>query len=207
VKAAYQSDLPQGFEAVRQGRLAEAHRIATAVERYARGVIPLGSDLRILQSVASASWVSLATHAGSVNDIVSMPGGDWLLTAGADGIVRLQDIARRTVVREINLGPHTRVGSVACSADGSLMGVGYSRDMGTAGSAMEHAVALVALDRWEVCQTVSDLPSTVNGLAFSPDNRWLAIGCRYEPLVVHAMDCHEHTRTLFSDRRNEELVL
>ncbi|MHB8971678.1 MAG: WD40 repeat domain-containing serine/threonine-protein kinase [Pirellulaceae bacterium] len=207
VTTAYRADLSHGFEALGQRRFSEAYRIAMDIERYASGVMTLGFDLRLLQALATESWRPLAPHAGAVTAVVPLPGTELLLSAGTDGVVRQHNLVQGNVIRETKLGAGAEIWSLACSADRAWTAVGYVNTSVRANSEAEHAIALLPQAPEAEQRTLTGFPTTVESLAFLPDNRRLAIGCRYEPLQIRSLDDPAHMLSLESNRRNEEVVV
>ncbi len=203
MEADYRANIVRGFEALQQGKLVEAQTIAAKIRQDAHGTIPLGTDLRILNAMAAQGSVPLASHNGPVHEVVAIPGSPIIVSAGNDGIVRYHDRRNGLVLREIYMGQRTRVHALACTNDGRQLAIGYATQQK---KDADNSVKIVELESGETILDWTGFASTVESVTFSPDGKRLAIGCRYEPILIRSVLDAQDSISLPSDRRNEEVL-
>lgn len=123
----------------------------------------------------------LGGHEKAVKELTLVPGKPWAITVGDDDQIIVWDI-------EVGERVHTLKGdgpfaSVAVSPDGRYLATGQE----TAWSGDEVVTSDVAL--WDLTSreqvaVVATVTASIEALAFSPDGKKLAIGPRYDPMVV-----------------------
>ncbi len=203
MEADYRANLVRGFEALQQGKLVEARTIAAKIRQDAQGTIPLGTDLGILNALAARESIPLASHIGPVHEVVVIPGSPLVVSAGDDGIVRYHDRRNGRALREISMGQRTRVHALACTNDGRQLAIGYATQQETDA---DNSIKIVELESGETILDWTGFASTVESVTFSPDGKRLAIGCRYEPILIRSVLDAQDSISLPSDRRNEEVL-
>ncbi len=201
--ANYRADLIRGFEDLQQGRFVEARAISDKIQQDAEDTISIGTDLRILKAMASRGSIPLASHTGPVHSVVTLPGSHLAVSGGEDGVVRFYDTRDGRTVREISMGQRTRVHALACNHDGEQLAIGYAVQQETD---TDNSIRIVERENWDVTQEWTGFPSTVESVTFSPDGKRLAIGCRYEPILIRSVLDAQECISLPSDRRNEEVL-
>lgn len=206
VRTAYRADLARGFEAYGQGHSAEAQRIAQSIQQYALDAIPIGSDLRILNALTVEGTTAMTGHDGAVNGLATIANHAIIASAGDDSMVRLHDRTSGAFVDEHSIASDAKVTAIAASPDGTTLAVAYSKAQ-VDGEVLEgNAVAIVRWQDWQTVQTWHGFSTTVAALAFSPDGTRIAIGCRYQNVVVQSLTSASDRVMIESDRRNEDLA-
>ncbi len=163
---------------VEKARLAEAGlRWDDAAVWYAAALdqrprVDATFGLRLAWERAGARDVTLlAAHRGGVKALAASPDGRWLASGGTDEIIRVWDLAKGTVARE--LAGHTNaITGLAFGPDGALYSV--SDDHTTRRWAPGATAA-------EVLATLTD---SLNAVALSPDGKSLAVGCETGELFL-----------------------
>ncbi len=203
VQTAYLSDLRQAYSAWAKNDRAKALNIAGRVEDYATGVVPIGFDLKLLRSRALHGWHQCSAYSSMISEVVLLPGQDAAAVADVDGTIRILDLKSGEVLREFAPVAGTRVYALAVSPDGNTFAVG--RQVATDPNWRDNLneVHFISLDDDAPPQTIVDLPTTVESLSFSPDGKWLAVGCRYEPIPIYDLATGEVIDTVEAPRRNE----
>jgi hypothetical protein len=117
----------------------------------------VGADGRLWPSLVSA-------RQGPLAHLVSAAKGDLLASVGANGSVKLWDIARRRQLRTLVQPGEAKIHSAALSADGSILALGYERDIRLWNTADGTPAGTLSYDR----------AGKIVALAFSPVQRRLA---------------------------------
>ena len=203
--AAYNADLPRGFEAIQKREFAEAGKIVGEIARYCDTVIPVATDFRILQALSKQTCL-VAGHDGEVHEILINPRQHSAVSAGEDGMLRFRDLNSGQVTREKCIGTNCRINALACSANGKRLAIGYAQDVKGTRDSSKNAVTIIDWETSDELQKFDGFPSTVESLSFSPNADRLAIGCRYEPAAIQSLQNPEEVLTLESDRRNDEVL-
>ncbi len=203
MEADYRANLVRGFEALQQGKLVEARTIAAKIQRDAQDAIPLGTDLGILNALAARVSIPLASHIGPVHEVVAIPGSPLVVSAGDDGVVRFHDRRDGRTLQEMFMGERTRVHALACTNDGRQLAIGFATQQETDA---DNSIKIVELESGETILDWTGFPSTVESVAFSPNGKRLAIGCRYEPILIRSVLDAQDSISLPSDRRNAEVL-
>lgn len=114
----------------------------------------------------TATWRCVHTlheHRDRVQTLAFTAGGDHLLSAGGDRVIKLWDIAKGTMIRELT-GHTSSINEIAVTADGRTL-ISGSRDC---------SVRLWDLPTGEVRQILTHHKDWVNTVAVSRDGRLLA---------------------------------
>lgn len=126
-----------------------------------------------LQYLCNLDFMTLSAHGGSANAVAFMPGGQVLVTGGADQAVRLWNLENGRLVGtfEAHAGP---IRAVAVSPDG-----------GRIAAAAENGMAQV----WEAASgelllTLAGHAAPATSVAFSPDGTTLATGSEDHTVVL-----------------------
>ena len=203
MEADYRANMVRGFEALQQGKLVEARTIAAKIQRDAQDAMPLGTDLGILNALSARESIPLASHIGPVQEVVAIPGSPIVVSAGDDGVVRYHDRRNGRTLREMFMGERSRVHALACTSDGRQLAIGFATQQETDA---DNSIKIVDLENGETILDWTGFPSTVESVTFSPDGKRLAIGCRYEPILIRSVLEARESISLPSDRRNEEVL-
>lgn len=212
IQTAYHSDLRYAYSSLASKSPAKAIQIAESIERFAAGVIPIGDDLRLLKSQASKGWFSLAPHTTQIRDVLILKQSDRGLVVSEDGTIRIHRLDNAELSQEFVLPDDTRVYSVAVTADETLMAVG--KQIAEDGQWLEtrNEVEFISLDGSSFRAPLTDFPTTIQSLAFSPDNTRIAVGCRYEPIQIFSVHPKETASTnvpvvsIEAPRRNHDIT-
>ncbi len=203
MQADYRANMVRGFEALQQGKLVEARTIAAKIRHDAQDAIPLGTDLGILNALTARGSIPLSSHIGPVHEVVAIPGSSIVVSAGDDGVVRYHDRRNGRTLREMFMGERTRVHALACTRDGRQLAIGFATQQETDA---DNSIKIVELESGETILDWTGFPSTIESVTFSPDGKRLAIGCRYEPILIRSVLDAQDSISLPSDRRNEEAL-
>jgi WD40 repeat protein len=131
---------------------------------------------------------NLKPHSDRTNAFLLMPGGDTLLTAGADGKLKIWEVPSFGLKFEADTLPKG-ANVLACSHDGRMLATASGRTVG-----VHDAATLKQRFTFDVRHTTHDnLAPVVEGLAFSPDGSILAVGVwcsqgRLVPGEIHFCD-------------------
>ncbi|EMI22419.1 Serine/threonine protein kinase domain protein [Rhodopirellula maiorica SM1] len=212
IQTAYHSDLRYAYSSLASKSPAKAIQIAESIERFAAGVIPIGDDLRLLKSQASNGWLSLAPHTTQIRDVLILKQSDRGLVVSEDGVIRIHRLDNAELSQEFVLPDDTRVYSVAVTADETLMAVG--KQIAEDGEWLEtrNEVEFIRLDGSLPPEPLTHFPTTIQSLAFSPDNSRIAVGCRYEPIQIFSVHPNEMASTnvpvvsIEAPRRNHDIT-
>ncbi|TWU24168.1 Serine/threonine-protein kinase PrkC [Novipirellula galeiformis] len=184
IQTAYLSDLRNAYASLAHHNPATALQIAASIQQYADGVIPVGVDLRLLQSKARAGWTKLKPHWGPIRDIVLLPNQNGVAVVGEEGTIRIHNLDDGTVVNEFPLRSDMHVFALAVTPDETMLAVGQQIAPDGQWLNALNQVEFIALDERPAPARLIDFPTTVESLAFSPDGNQIAIGCRYESVQV-----------------------
>uniref|UniRef100_UPI00356839AA protein kinase domain-containing protein n=1 Tax=Novipirellula sp. TaxID=2795430 RepID=UPI00356839AA len=212
IQTAYHSDLRYAYSSLASKSPAKAIQIAESIERFAAGVIPIGDDLRLLKSRASKHWLALDRHTSQIRDLLILKQSDRGLVVSEEGIIRIHRLDNAEVTQEFVFPDDTHVYSVAVTADETLMAVG--KQIAQDGEWLEtrNEVEFISLDGSPFPAPLTDFPSTVQSLAFSPDDARIAVGCRYEPVQIFPVFRTEPTSknasviSIDAPRRNHDIA-
>ena len=132
------------------------------------------------QTTDAVFAVDSTAHAGAANRIVATPDERHLVTVSHDKTIRLWDAETGQLVQRYVIPVREAVDgemmALALSPDGELAAVGgYLRAFG-----VNNAVVVFSLRDGSIRHALSDLPSSIWSLAWSPDGRYLALGLAAE---------------------------
>ncbi len=212
IQTAYHSDLRHAYSSLARKSPAKAIQIAESIERFAAGVIPIGDDLRLLKSRASKDWLSLAPHDSQIRDVLILKQSDRGLVVSEEGVIRIHRLDNAEVSEEFVFPDDTHVYSVAVTDDETLIAVG--KQIADDGEWLEtrNEVEFIALDGSLAPEPLTNFPTTIQSLAFSPDNSRIAVGCRYESVQIFPVFPNESTSknapviSIDSPRRNHDIA-
>lgn len=205
VEAAYLSDLQQAYSSWIRRDPVKALSIATRVENYAAGVIPIGFDLQLLKSLAKKGWHNCPPLPTAISEIVLMPDSQSAAVVDESGTIRILRIDDGSMIREIPAVAGTRVFALAVSPDEKLLAVGRQVATDPQWRENRNEVEFISLSEKETLARMVDFPTTVESLAFSPDGKQIAVGCRYEPIEVFDLQTATRVATIDSFSRNRDL--
>jgi WD40 repeat protein len=124
----------------------------------------LGSDIHLWRLPSGDAAGVLMGHDTAAWSLRFIDGGRRLLSFGYEQAVRLWDTETCEQVRVLRpLAPGVR-------------GLALSPDETIAALSLEGRVHLMSMDNWSLQEELEIGTKAVNGIAFSPNGRWLAIG-------------------------------
>ncbi|WP_417740029.1 WD40 repeat domain-containing serine/threonine protein kinase [Rosistilla oblonga] len=205
MKTAYVSDLRHAYEALSHNNLAGALQIAESIADYAAGIVPIGIDLRLLQTQARKGWTRLPAYTSPIREVLFLPNGKQFAVAGEEGPIRIHDIESGEIERELPTPASTRQFSIAASPDGRLLAVGIQIKQEGSWLKALNQIEFYSLDDTPAPDRLTGLPTTVESLAFSPDGDRLAVGCRYQPIRIVDYRAGTMVAEVAADQRNEDL--
>src|SRR4051812_36526426 len=152
-------------------RLTSLHRVLLTVLGLAAALLPTeaASD-RFGDELPASAQARLGTvrfrHDGWVSSIAFSRDGKFLVSGGADGVVRFWDVAAKAPTREIQTG--SPVESLAISPDGNILGTGC----------YDKTISLWSLSTGELIRKLTGPLSEVISIAFSMDGQILGAAAR-----------------------------
>jgi WD40 repeat protein len=124
----------------------------------------LGDDI-LLWSLPSGQPVGrLSGHETAVWSLTFLSNGRYLVSLGYEQQIKFWDTQTRQGVRSVQ------------ADDAGARGIAFSLDEKTAALSLEGKVQLWSVDDWTLVAELPVSTNVVNGMAFSPDGRWLAAG-------------------------------
>ena len=240
LEIAYQSDMRQALAAVIAGDSANSLKIADEILTYAgEDRVTKRFDWSLLKTFASQQSQQLTQGSNTddqtpVTEIVDIPKRGWIAASMQNGWVRVYDKTNGVLVAELKLNQtgvlglmhESQIHALAASHDGRLLAVGNSTTASLLNWAGVTSVDLIDLDaiveqtddqtqdkpaQLSITRSITDFLATIESLAFTPDDRQLVVGIRYEPVQVidiETLDSMSESRfEISSDRRNQELLI
>lgn len=192
---AWQSSLQQAYTHWKNGEIPEARRfVQQADETLKAKTRPFES--RVLSRAIQQRIHTTNFCPAAITELRVLPGTGQLVATCADGKVRLADGTTGELLREIETSI-PELHSLAVSSNGQWIAVGGSVDP----AADESRVQLLD-STGNLIRQYPALPTTIESLSFSPDDRLLVCGARYEnPRVFNTVD-GTLVKTILSERRN-----
>jgi WD40 repeat protein len=121
-------------------------------------------EWRYLDQLLHSDLCTLKGHAGAVTAVTVRADGQQLASAGADGTIRLWDVATGTQIGPSLTGHNGRVTAVVFNPRGTRL----------ASAGADRMVCLWDVESTERLRTFAGHAGWVYSVAFSPDGRWLA---------------------------------
>ena len=151
-----------------------------------------GLEWRLLnEAVAPTEPTELLGHTGPVNEIAVFPDQRRLASVGADGTLRIWELASGELLRTVKVCDEA-LNSVAISDNGKLVAVGST------------CAYLCDADSGDPPKEVLRNDFTIDSLAFSPDGEKLFAGARYHEVIMVSLEDREVSK-FPSDARIESL--
>jgi WD40 repeat protein len=141
--------------------------LAFSPDGQSLAVSGLGDLITVWNLVTGAAAEYLRGHATAVYGLRYIQGGNTLVSWGYDQTIRFWDMTSMQP-RSIYPAPAGR--------NGGLRGVSFSPDEEIAAVSLESLVQLRRTRDWELIDELPMSTKVVNGMAFSPDGKLLAIG-------------------------------
>lgn len=206
IEIAFRSDLYQGFLAVSKRDPATALSLIRQVEGYATDEQLKRFDLRVLSALAKLGWQELEPLSSNVEEIVSIPESDHFLVGGGSEL-RLYDGQQIEPIRVIEFSDDQRLHALAVAQDADLIAIGTSGPpplLSWLGYNNE-TVQFISLSGRDVPKPLTGFDTTIESLAFNHDGSRLAVGTRYEPIVIVDLVGDADRLPIEANRRNEDL--
>lgn len=168
----YAADMALAYQIFDKGWSDEVQLILDRQQPTERETDRRGVEWHLLQQqVKQPTSTTLAGHKGSVNEVAVFPDGRRLASVGHDGTLRIWDVFARRLIHSIPICDQ-ELYSVAISPDGRFVAVGN--------------IDLYLCDLDQAGQPTKCFRSTTNieSLAFSSDSKRLAVGARYEEVLL-----------------------
>ena len=157
-----------------------------------------GPEWHFLNKQCRATYQTFGRHDGEVSECVVLPNDEeGLCTAGADGVIRIWDIPSAKITREI----HPQIGAIhgmALARDGRTLAIGGAADWKNFSKALtdlfsgnvepKSRVHLLDIETGEIQSSIQSHKTTIESIAFSDDEVWIAAGARYEPVQLTRRD-------------------
>ncbi len=151
-----------------------------------------GLEWRILnEAVAPAEHIELLGHIGPVNEIAVFPDQRRLASVGADGTLRIWELASGELLRTVKVCGEA-LSSVAISDNGKLVAVGST------------CAYLCDADGGDPPEEILRHEFTIDSLAFSPNGEKLFAGARYHEVIMVSLEDRKVSK-FPSDARIESL--
>lgn len=197
---AWESSLQQAYANWKDGRLYEARMLLQQANNTLKDETGR-FESRILTHAIQDYAQIIDLCSSEISEIQRIPETRHILTACADGKVRIVDVTSGELIREINT-PIPELHSLAISSDGKWIAVGGSDDPET-----QHCrLQMLDLASGTLVREFPSQPTTIESLQFSLDDSLLICGARYEnPQVYHTSD-GSLEQTIPSERRNRWLA-
>lgn len=205
MQTAYMSDLRHAYDSLARNNLSGALNIAESIEQYATGKIPIQLDLKILKSQAKTGWSRLPGFNSPVRGIHFFPDQARFISIGEENAIRIHRRADGKVEQEIPQPTDTRRFAIEVSPDGKLLAIGNQVGQKQGWRDALNQVDFYSLSDQPAPKPLTDLPTTVESLAFSRDGKLLAIGCRYQPIKIIELQTAMEIATLDASRRNHDV--
>ncbi len=172
----YITDMALAYQTLDKGWSDEVQTILDRHRPTGREPDRRGFEWHLLQMlVRPPDSITLAGHAGPVNELAVFPDRRRVASVGDDGTLRIWDVTAGRLLRAI---PICREGlkSVAVSADGRYVAAGST------------SVFLCDLESNYEVSTIYHNEHTIESVAFTPDGKHLAAGSRYDHVALIARD-------------------
>lgn len=168
----YLADMNLAYEAWDKGWSDEAHRILQRQRPTGDQADRRGFEWHLLNAaVRPPESIELRGHAGSVNEIAIFPDRSRLASVGDDGTLRIWDAQTLKRLQTIRIGDKP-LHSVAISPDGRLVATGST------------AISLCDLHDGARVTEIFSNTHNIESLAFDADGKRLAVGPRYDDVLL-----------------------
>jgi len=131
-------------------------------------------------------------HKSMINDVTFTSDGRYLVSAGNDKVVRVWDLKTGKTVRtlrgQIGAGPEGKIFAMALSPDQRWLAVG--------GWMLNDEIRLYNFPTGELVTLLKGHNDVVNGLAFSPDSRYLVSGSADNNAIIWDINQQQRLHTL-----------
>lgn len=136
-------------------------------------------EWQVLNAELKSQYQLLNKDSFALKDTISLPNSNLIAVAGNDTSIRIID---RTTGETINryVTSLRQIHALAASSDGKRIAAGGAVKLG-----VERTFpTIIDVNSGEIKELDVSGGSTIESLAFSPNGRMLAIGCRYEDILV-----------------------
>ncbi len=150
--------------------------VAVAPDGHSLATSGLGGDILIWSLPDGRHVGALNGHETAVSNLTYIDGGRRLVSLGYEQSIRFWDAESR---RELQV--------VRSDAPG-LRGLAFSPDESVIALSCESTVELRSVTDWALRDKLAVGTKVVNGMAFSPDGRWLAVGAADRKIRVWQLE-------------------
>lgn len=211
IEVAYRSDINQAFSALAKQNAASAMARASEMEGYVHDAWKGRFDLRVLKALSQDGWFEVDQFDSPIEEIVAIPATDHFAVAAKGCEVRIYSGSDGTLVETLKVPKDSHVHALAVSSSGSELAVGVAIPADYFWLSDGAEVRLFSNKNTEgvfepTGKVLTGFAATIDALAFSGDDKHLAVGTRYEPLHVFDLASDSTPIRLPSTRRNEDLA-
>jgi eukaryotic-like serine/threonine-protein kinase len=188
INVSYRADIQVAFAELNAGRLSAAADSLERVERLLKPHRSPGIEYKILHAAIANCVEEWTPHAKTANAVCAVPNSKFVISCGDDGRINFYNSETGKVEYSYYCSASWTPTALSVDASGQQLAVGWSISLllGTATSmTCVYPLCVGEQPNWigeETHQMPS--PTTVESLSFSADGQRLAVGPRYEPVVI-----------------------
>ncbi|MFG0255711.1 MAG: protein kinase, partial [Rhodopirellula sp. JB053] len=194
----YETDMQQAYRTYQQKRLPTARAI---LDKYPISGYPTDHrdfSWKWLNTQLNARYRILGQHAGTGTEVAVSKSDKAIWSTSSDGVLKRFSFPLQRETERLDLDSGALDG-LAINEDGTRIAVGVSNSKHGL-----NGVVFVSPDDLTVSHPIEGVPTTVESLAWSHDDRWLAIASRYCDTYIWEND-KRIARTIHNGTRNNQL--
>ncbi|WP_144059522.1 protein kinase domain-containing protein [Rhodopirellula sallentina] len=191
----YETDIQQAYRIYQQNRLPNARAI---LDKYPISGYPIDHrdfSWKWLNALLNARYRILGQHDGTGTEVAVSKSDKDIWSTSSDGVLKRFSFSLQRETERLDLDSGALDG-LAITEDGSRIAVGVSNSKHGL-----NGVVIVSPDDLTVSHPIEGVPTTVESLAWSHDDRWLAIASRYGDTYIWESD-KGIARTIYNGTRN-----